>query len=361
MAEEMMNNKQIILKHYVEGYPKESDMEFKNNNIKLNVPEGSNVVVLMNLYLSCDPYMRSRMKNLEDSYVESFTPGYPITGCGVAKVLKSGDSNFQEGILECHFTWYLNYVTFISIHAPVGPRCKGVLYYRVRVHIGLLGNGLMICLRNYCFVGMPGITAYVGFYEVCSPKKGETVFVSSASGAVGQLVGQFAKMLGCYVVGSAGTKQKVDMLKSKFGFDEAFNYKEEQDLNAALKRYFSDGIDIYFDNVGGKMFDAVLLNMKLHGRIAMCGMISQYNLKKTEGVHNLLCLIAKRICMKGFIVSDHFHLYPKYLEMIIPQIKGGNIVYVEDIAEGLENAPKALVGLFYGRNVGKQVVMVSRE
>ncbi|WMV60341.1 hypothetical protein MTR67_053726 [Solanum verrucosum] len=368
MAEEMMNNKQIILKHYVEGYPKESDMEFKNSIIKLNVPEGSNVVVLKNLYLSCDPYMRSRMKNLEDSYVESFTPGYPITGCGVAKVLKSGDSNFQEGdlvwgmigweeysivtpiqsflfkihdknvplsyytgILEYHFTWYLNYVTFISIHAPVGPRW------------------------------MPGITAYVGFYEVCSPKKGETVFVSAASGAVGQLVGQFAKMLGCYVVGSAGTKQKVDMLKSKFGFDEAFNYKEEQDLDAALKRYFSDGIDIYFDNVGGKMFDAVLVNMKLHGRIAMCGMISQYNLKKTEGVHNLLCLIAKRICMKGFIVSDHFHLYPKYLEMIIPQIKGGNIVYVEDIAEGLENAPKALVGLFYGRNVGKQVVMVSRE
>ncbi|KAK6774666.1 hypothetical protein RDI58_029905 [Solanum bulbocastanum] len=345
MAEEMMNNKQIILKHYVEGYPKESDMEFKNNNIKLNVPEGSNVVVLMNLYLSCDPYMRSRMKNLEDSYVESFTPSYPITGCGVAKVLKSGDSNFQEGDLVWGMIGWEEY----SIVTPTQS-------FLFKIH------DKNVPLSYYTgILGMPGITAYVGFYEVCSPKKGETVFVSAASGAVGQLVGQFAKMLGCYVVGSAGTKQKVDMLKSKFGFDEAFNYKEEQDLDAALKRYFSDGIDIYFDNVGGKMLDAVLLNMKLHGRIAMCGMISQYNLKKTEGVHNLLCLIAKRICMKGFIVSDHFHLYPKYLEMIIPQIKGGNVVYVEDVVEGLENAPKALVGLFYGRNVGKQVVMVSRE
>ncbi|XP_049404606.1 2-alkenal reductase (NADP(+)-dependent)-like isoform X4 [Solanum stenotomum] len=210
-------------------------------------------------------------------------------------------------------------------------------------------------------LGMPGMTAYVGFYEICSPKKGETVFVSAASGAVGQLVGQFAKMLGCYVVGSAGTKEKVDLLKNKFGFDEAFNYKEEKDLVVALKRYFPNGIDIYFENVGGKMLDAVLVNMKLCGRIAVCGMISQYNLEKTEGVHNLFCLITKRIRMEGFLVSDHYHLYPKYLEMIIPQIKGGNIVYVEDIAEGLENAPKALVGLFYGRNVGKQVVMLSRE
>ncbi|KAG5569330.1 hypothetical protein H5410_059096 [Solanum commersonii] len=263
MGEEVMNNKQIILKHYVEGYPNESDMEFKNSIIKLNVPEGSNVVVLMNLYLSCDPYMRSRMKNLEDSYVESFTPGYPITGCGVAKVLKSGDSNFQEGDIVWGMIGWEEY----SIVTPTQS-------FLFKIH-------------------------------------DKNVPLSYYTGILGE--------------------------------------------------YFSDGIDIYFDNVGGKMFDAVLLNMKLRGRIAMCDMISQYNLKKTEGVHNLLSLIAKRIRMEGFIVSDHYHLYPKYLEMIIPQIKGGNIVYVEDIVEGLENAPNALVGLFYGRNVGKQVVMVSRE
>ncbi|KAJ6371653.1 hypothetical protein OIU77_002047 [Salix suchowensis] len=210
-------------------------------------------------------------------------------------------------------------------------------------------------------LGMPGLTAYAGFYEICSPKKGEFVFISAASGAVGQLVGQFAKLLGCYVVGSAGSKDKVDLLKNKFGFDDAFNYKEEMDLDAALKRYFPDGIDIYFENVGGNMLDAVLLNMRLRGRISVCGMVSQYNLEQPEGVHNLMSLVPKRIRMEGFLVYDYFHLFPKYLDMVLPYIKQGKIVYVEDTAEGLENAPAALIGLFNGRNIGKQVVAVSRE
>ncbi|TMW81710.1 hypothetical protein EJD97_008249, partial [Solanum chilense] len=339
-------NKQIILKHYVEGYPKESDMEFKNNNIKLNVLEGSNVVVLKNLYLSCDPYMRNRMSKLEGSYIQSFTPGYPITGYGVSKVVESSDSNYQKGDLIWGMSGWEEYSVVTTTETTLFK----------------IDHDKDVPLSYYTgILGMPGITAYVGFYEICYPKKGESVFVSSASGAVGQLVGQFAKMLGCYVVGSAGNKQKVDMLKNKFGFDEAFNYKEEHDLNATLRRYFPDGIDIYFENVGGKMLDAVLMNMKLHGRIAVCGMISQYNLDKTEGVHNLFCLIAKRIRMEGFLVFDYYHLYPKYLEMIIPQIKAGNIVYVEDIAEGFESAPSALVGLFSGLNVGKQVVMISEE
>ncbi|KAH0666418.1 hypothetical protein KY285_027624 [Solanum tuberosum] len=343
MAEEV-SNKQVILKHYVTSYLKESDMELKNTTIKLNVPEGSNVMVLKNLFLSCDPYMRNRMKKFEGGYVESFTPGSPITGYGVAKVLESGDSNFQKGDLVLGRTGWEEYSIVTATPTLFKIRDKDV---PISYYTGILG--------------MPGLTAYAGFYEVCSPKKGETVFVSAASGAVGQLVGQFAKMLGCYVVGSAGSKEKVDRLKSTFGFDEAFNYKEEQDLDVALKRHFPDGIDIYFENVGGKMLDAVLLNMKIHGRIAVCGMISQYNLEQTEGVHNLFCLISKRICMEGFLVFDYYHLYPKYLEMIIPQIKAGKVVYVEDIAEGLESAPSALVGLFSGRNIGKQVVMVSRE
>ncbi|KAK4719114.1 hypothetical protein R3W88_017452 [Solanum pinnatisectum] len=343
MAEEV-SNKQVILKHYVTSYLKESDMELKNTTIKLNVPEGSNAMVLKNLFLSCDPYMRNRMKKFEGGYVESFTPGSPITGYGVAKVLESGDLNFQKGDLVLGRTGWEEYSIVTATPTLFKIRDKDV---PLSYYTGILG--------------MPGLTAYAGFYEVCSPKKGETVFVSAASGAVGQLVGQFAKMLGCYVVGSAGSKEKVDRLKSTFGFDEAFNYKEEQDLDAALKRHFPDGIDIYFENVGGKMLDAVLLNMKIHGRIAVCGMISQYNLEQTEGVHNLFCLISKRIRMEGFLVFDYYHLYPKYLEMIIPQIKAGKVVYVEDVAEGLESAPSALVGLFSGRNIGKQVVMVSRE
>nr|GLL47796.1 2-alkenal reductase (NADP(+)-dependent)-like [Ipomoea trifida] len=201
-------------------------------------------------------------------------------------------------------------------------------------------------------LGMPGMTAYVGFYDVCSPKKGDTVYVSAASGAVGQLVGQLAKLFGCYVVGSAGSKEKnTDMITLPTILRHGL----------VLFRYFPNGIDIYFENVGGKMLDAVLPNMNLHGRIAVCGMISQYNLEKPEGIHNLFCLISKRIRMEGFIVIDSYHLYPKYLEMILPCIKEGKVTYVEDVAEGLESAPAALVGLFSGQNVGKQLVAVSHE
>lgn len=208
---------------------------------------------------------------------------------------------------------------------------------------------------------MPGFTAYVGFYEICSPTKGEHIFISAASGAVGQLVGQFAKLLGCYVVGSAGSDEKVNLLKTKFGFDEAFNYKKEKDLSAALKRYFPEGIDIYFENIGGAMLDAVLVNMRLRARIAVCGMISQYNLDKPEGIHNLIMLIVKRARMEGFLVLDYYHRYPEFVEKTVSYIKEGKITYVEDAAEGLENAPAALVGLFAGRNVGKQLVVVAHE
>nr|GEV28797.1 2-alkenal reductase (NADP(+)-dependent)-like [Tanacetum cinerariifolium] len=291
----------------------------------------SNGLLVKNLYLSCDPYMRGRMTKSEGSYVDSYTPGSPLTGLGVAKVLDSRHANFKRGDLIWGSTGWEEYTI---INAPEG----------------------LIKIEH---TDVP-LSYYTGIL-------------------VGQLVGQFAKLSGCYVVGSAGTKEKVDLLKNKFGFDEAFNYKEEQDLDAAaLKRLsskqvrfdrsfkqffgnFYEGIDIYFENVGGKMLDAVLLNMRLNGRISVCGMISQYNLEQGEGVRNLSTLITKRVRMQGFVVFDHYHKYPKYLEMIIPLIKNGTINYIEDIVEGLENAPAALVGLFSGKNVGKQVVVVARE
>ncbi|GAU26160.1 hypothetical protein TSUD_353820 [Trifolium subterraneum] len=186
---------------------------------------------------------------------------------------------------------------------------------------------------------MPGMTAYGGFFEVGTPKKGDNVFVSAASGAFGQLVGQFAKLHGCYVVGSAGSKEKacpvsdmtqVDLLKNKCGYDEAINYKEE---------HFPEGIDIYFENVGGETLDAL------------------------EGVANLAHLIYKRIRVQGSGVADYYHLYAKFLEFLLPHknIREGKVVYVEDIAEGLEKGPAALVGIFKGQNVGKQVVVIARE
>ncbi|KAJ0612563.1 putative oxidoreductase [Helianthus annuus] len=338
---EQVQNKQIILKDYVNGFPKESDMPLiTSSTIRLNLPENSNVVLVKNLYLSCDPYMRGRMSKSKGSYIDSFTPG---SGLGVAKVLDSGHLNFKKGDLVWGMTGWEEYSI---INAPetlfkIQDTDVSLSYYT-----GILG--------------MPGMTAYVGFYEICAPKKGEYVYVSAASGAVGQLVGQFAKLSGCYVVGSAGTKEKVDLLKNKFGFDEAFNYKEEQDLEVALKRYFPNGIDIYFENVGGKMLDAVLPNMRFNGRISACGMISQYNVQG-DGVRNLGHVVTKILRMQGFIVSHYYHMYPKYMEMIMPLIKQGKICYIEDIVEGLESAPAALVGLFSGRNVGKQVVVVARD
>uniref|UniRef100_A0A2N9GIM1 2-alkenal reductase [NAD(P)(+)] n=1 Tax=Fagus sylvatica TaxID=28930 RepID=A0A2N9GIM1_FAGSY len=252
---EEASNKQVILKDYVSGFPKESDMYVNTSGtIKLKVPEGSNAVLVKNLYLSCDPYMRPRMKQPipgGETYIESFKPGSPISGHGVAKVLDSGHPNFKKGDLIWGMTGWEEYslITATQTLFKIQHTDVPLSYYT-----GLLG--------------MAGVTAYAGFYEICSPKKGEHVFISAASGAVGQLVGQFAKLLGCHVVGSAGSKEKVDLLKNKFGFDDAFNYKEEPDLDAALKRYFPEGIDIYFENVGGKMLDAVLLNMRIRGRIA---------------------------------------------------------------------------------------------
>ncbi|KAI3888059.1 hypothetical protein MKW92_052771 [Papaver armeniacum] len=321
-----MSNKRIIFRDYISGFPKESDMIPTTDTIKLKVPEGSNSVLLKNLYLSCDPYMRGRMTQ-SDSYVPAFTPGEPISGYAVSKVLDSGNPNFKKG----DYVWGL-----------VGWE-----------QYSLIENPHPMALTKIDYTDVP-LSYYTGIL-------GESVYVSAASGAVGQLVGQFAKLMGCYVVGSAGSKEKVDLLKNKFRFDDAFNYKEEHDLAATLKRYFPKGIDIYFENVGGKMLEAVLPNMALHGRISLCGMISQYNLDQPDGVHNLFLLVAKRVRMEGFLILDHQHLYPNFLEMMKQLFMEGKLVYVEDTVEGLESAPAALVGLYTGRNVGKQVVRVSHE
>ncbi|XP_061376044.1 2-alkenal reductase (NADP(+)-dependent)-like isoform X3 [Gastrolobium bilobum] len=335
-----MRNKQVILRDYVSGFPKETDMSIVESTLTLKLPEGSNEVLLKNLYLSCDPFMRMLMTKVESvEGFPSYVPGSSLTGFGVAKVLESGHTDYKKGDLVWGLTKWEEYSLVPSTQMLFKIEHKDV---PLSYYTGILG--------------MPGMTAYAGFFELGSPKKGEKVFISAASGAVGQLVGQFAKLTGCYVVGSAGSKEK-----NKLGFDEAFNYKEEPDLDAALKRYFPEGIDIYFENVGGKTLDAVLLNMRVHGRIPVCGMVSQYNLTQPEGVTNLTNLIYKRIRMQGFNVFDFFHLYPKFLEFLLPHIKEGKVVYVEDIAEDLENGPAALVGLFSGHNFGKQVLLVARE
>ncbi|KAG6700416.1 hypothetical protein I3843_08G107300 [Carya illinoinensis] len=342
MAE--VDNKQVIFKGYTENVPEESDMELKVSKIKLEAPKGSGAFLVKNLYLSCDPYMRGRMRDFRDSYIPPFVPGQPLEGFGVSKVIDSDNPAFKPGDLVSLITGWEEYSL---IHRTEQCRKIDPDEIPLSYHLGLLG--------------MAGFTSYAGFFEVCSPKKGEFVFVSAASGAVGQLVGQLAKLHGCYVVGSAGTSQKVDLLKNKLGFDEAFNYKEEPDFDAALKRYFPQGIDIYFDNVGGDMLDAALLNMRIHGRIAVCGVVSQQSFTKPQGIFNWFNLITKRIRMQGFLQHDYLHLYPRFLEDVITNYKQGKIVYIEDMNEGLDSAPAAFVGLFSGKNVGKQVIRVAHE
>ncbi|RYQ88059.1 hypothetical protein Ahy_B09g095493 isoform I [Arachis hypogaea] len=316
-----VRNKQVLLKNYVTGFPKESDMEIVEGSITLKVPEGSSdVVLLKNLYLSCDPYMRILMyKDTPLSLGFQYSPGSPLTAFGVSKVVESGDPKYKKDDLVWGVTKWEEYslVPSAKILFKIDHTDVPLSYYT-----GILG--------------MPGMTAYGGFFELGCPKKGEKVFVSAASGAV-------------------------DILKNKLGFDEAFNYKEESNLDAALKRYFPEGIDIYFENVGGKTLDAVLLNMRSHGRIPVCGMISQYNLSQPEGVTNLANLIYKEIKMQGFIVSQFYPLYPKFLEFILPHIREGKIAYVEDIVEGLEGGPAALVSLFSGQNLGKKIVAIAPE
>ncbi|KAK1295413.1 NADP-dependent alkenal double bond reductase P2 [Acorus calamus] len=307
-----VTNKRILLKDHVVGPAKEGDMVASTETVRLEVPVGSKGVLLKNLYLSCDPYLRTLMNRPLDGQEESgfppFKPGSVIIGFGVAKVVDTGHPDFKVG----DYVWGLTgWEEFTKISNP--ETLFKIKYTDVPLsyYTGLLG--------------MTGMTAYAGFYEICSPKKGEFVYISAASGAVGQIVGQYAKLMGCYVVGSAGSNEKVNLLKTKFGFDDAFNYKEEHDLAAALKRHFPQGIDIYFENVGGAMLEAVLLNMRDHGRIAVCGMISQYNLEKPEGVHNLFCLVTKRIRMQGFAWFDHSHKYDEFVETTRQHIKEGKI------------------------------------
>ncbi|KAG6400035.1 hypothetical protein SASPL_141523 [Salvia splendens] len=356
MGEEI-SNKQVILNNYVKTSVKESDMSLRTSKIQIKIPSGCDDAILVkNLYLSIDPFILGLMKNQELDL-----PSFTLDSVSLVFILVEStgfvSSNFKTGELVWGFTGWEEYSLIKDPDQlfKVQDKDLPLSYYTGILELVVCDSAEVMhaCHDSLCWV-----------FQVLLSQKGST-----ASGAVGQLVGQFAKIAGCYVVGSAGNKEKsafalmkVDLLKNKFGFDGAFNYKEEQDYNAALKRYFLDGIDIYFDNVGGKMLEAVLNNMRLNGRVALCGMISQYNsLEQPEGVHNLINAIVKWVRMEGFFTSDHYHLYPKFLEVVVLLIKEEKITYVEDIAEGIESAPEALFGLYSGRNVGKLLVVVARE
>ncbi|KAL7103818.1 hypothetical protein ACP275_08G203100 [Erythranthe tilingii] len=344
----MLSNKQIVLKNYIQGCPKESDFELRTTSLSTEIPQNNgskNAVLLKNLYLACDPYVCHILRPRTKSFFvfSPVIPGSVVRGYGVAKVIKSSYDELKEGDYVWGITGWENYSWNFDPEKLLNK----------------IDNYTQVPLSYYAgILGMPGAAAYMGWNEICSPKRGDIVYVSSAAGGVGHLVGQFAKMMGCYVVGSASTNEKVDLLKTKLGFDDAFNYKEG-DLRSNLEKYFPKGIDIYFDNVGGQMLDEVLPQMNIHGRIAVSGLISQYNLDEPQGICNMFSLIEKRLTVRGFVEFDgHEQMYTQYVEWAVKMLEEKKLIYVEDASLGLESATSAFVGIFCGRNIGKQIVVI---
>nr|GMC60400.1 NADP-dependent alkenal double bond reductase P2-like [Ipomoea batatas]GMD75232.1 NADP-dependent alkenal double bond reductase P2-like [Ipomoea batatas]GMD78859.1 NADP-dependent alkenal double bond reductase P2-like [Ipomoea batatas] len=282
-----------------------------------------------------------------------------IDACGVGKVLASGRGDIKKddlvaGLLSWGEYCVLKEGSLLNKLDPMG--------FPLSHHVGILG--------------FSGLSAYCGLFEICKPEKGEKVFVSAASGSVGNLVGQYAKLFGCYVVGCAGSQQKVNILKEKLGFDDAFNYNEESDLNSTLKRSnleysmlhlpfercFPEGIiDIYFDNVGGRMLEAAVANMNPHGRVAACGVISEYTNATERAAPNMIDVIYKRIKIQGFLSSDFMNVHADFHSRTLEYLKAGKIKVLEDISHGVENIPSAFIGLFRGDNIGKKMVQIADE
>ena len=323
-------SRQIRLKNRIVGMPKEDDFEL----VEVPLPEpGEGEVLVQNLYTSVDPYMRGGMRSAQ--------PGQPLEGGCAGKIVHSNSDRFKAE----------DYVT-----GPLGWRD----YYIARAeHVTLVDTTIAPLQSFLGAVGMPGRTAYFGLLEIGQPKAGETVFVSAAAGAVGSIVCQIAKIKGCRVVGSAGSDQKVAWLLEIAGVDGAFNYKQVDDLEAELREHFPDGLDIYFENVGGRHLQAALAVMNMHGRIPLCGMISQYNdIEPTPGPTNLSSAIGKRIRLQGFIVTDFAERNAEFYRDMQRWISEGRIRWEETIVEGLENTPKAFVSLFTGEKLGKIIVKV---
>ena len=294
-------------------------------------------VQVRNLWMSVDPYMRGRMRPGK-SYVPPFKIGQALLGGAVGQVTESRHSDVPAGACVRSmqgwreaFVADADSVEVLSVEAPL------------QAYLGVLG--------------MPGMTAYTGLLKIGQAIKGETVLVSAATGAVGSLVCQIARLQGCRVIGSAGSKEKVAWLMDKIGVDGAFNYKEVEDLGAEIGRLCPDGVDVYFENVGGDFLEATIGRMNDFGRIVVCGMISLYNdTTPRPGPGNLFQIITKRLRVEGFLVFDHWEEYPTFLKQMVSWIESGDITWRETVVDGLENAPQALIGLFQGDNLGKMLV-----
>ena len=301
---------------------------------------GAQDVLLQAVYLSTDPYLRGRM-NAGPSYAPGFEVGQAIVSRVVARVIASNHASFRVGDQVWGFLdWALR------SRVPSG---EGL--HKIDVSLGRASHFVSA-------LGMPGLTAWVGAIEIGKPAPGDTVYISSAAGTVGQLAGQFAKRAGARAVGSAGSDAKVAFLRERCGFDAAFNYRS-QEIDQALVQHCPQGIDVYFDNVGGSTLEAALRHANVAARFPVCGMISAYNAVDDTGIRGLQALLTKRITMTGFIIYDHVHKLPAYQARVAPWLKSGALVFQEDIVQGMAHAPAALIGMMRGEAIGKRLVQIS--
>ncbi len=331
-------NKQIILKSRPVGEPKESDFAL----VETPTPEpGEGEILSRTIYLSLDPYMRGRI-SAGESYAASVELGSVIVGGTVSQVIKSNHPQFQAGdFVLSNNGWQTYAVSKGETLRKLDPTQAPLSY-----SLGVLG--------------MPGLTAYAALLDIGQPKEGETVVVSAASGAVGAVAGQIAKIKGARVVGIVGSDDKRDYIVKELGFDVGINRKT-QELDSALKEAAPNGIDVYYDNTAGVILEAVLQQINLGARIPLVGLISEYNSTSTPPGPNLRPLLIKRALIKGFLVADYQHRFNDFLHDVSGWLQSGQLKYKEDVVVGLEKTPGAFIGLLRGENFGKLIVKVDDD
>jgi NADPH-dependent curcumin reductase CurA len=307
--------------------------------VETPIPDpGEGQLLIRNAYFSVDPYMRPRMNDVR-SYVAPYTLGETMTGGAVGRIAVSRNPSLPEG------EWVLHNLGWREWALSDGGSVR-----RIDPAVAPVSTALGV-------LGMPGFTAYYGLFEIGRPSNGQTVFVSGAAGAVGSAAGQMAKIAGCRVVGSAGSAEKLAWLR-ELGFDAVFDYRERP-VYESLAEAAPDGIDIYFDNVGGDHLEAAIGRMKTYGRIVACGSISRYNDSEPgAGTRNLFMVVTKRLLMQGYIITDHYDRFPEFAEKAREWVRSGRLRYRETIIDGIENAPRAFLGLFHGEGIGKMLVRV---
>lgn len=345
MSQSNSVNRRLVLASRPQGAPTADNFRLEEQPIP-EAAEGD--VLLRTVYLSLDPYMRGRMSDAP-SYAAPVQIGEVMTGGAVSKVIASRHPNFQEG------DWVLGSTGWQDYSVMPGDKVQ-----KLDDHIAehpSLALGVL---------GMPGFTAYMGLLDIGNPQPGETVVVAAATGPVGSMVGQIAKLKGCRAIGIAGGEEKCRYAVEQFGFDACIDHRAD-DLEAQLAAACPDGIDVYYENVGGKVFDAVMPLLNSKARIPVCGVVAQYNATGLPDGPDRLpqlagLILRKRLRMQGFIIFDDYgHRYPEFAAQMGEWFKAGKINFREDVTDGLENAPQALIGLLEGKNFGKVVVRVGDD